>query len=269
MAAPSFSKMAAPALERILSDLLEPDSAGIRQATERLREALEEPEGPEGLVELLRGAGRPQIRHLAAVLLRKRLRKLPQELIDRLPHVIVEALDRETDSCSRGALGHLGAKLLLLGGPKFWEPLEKWIREAARDPRKWRARCGCWAWRWAWPAPPFPALAPPSCPCSGGSSDLGVTPEPPAPPSGPWGRSWPSWDPKKTNLLRSLVPEVLAALEELLNLDEERGADALEVLDEFLEANPESLIPHLKPMLELCLQVKAKFSIFQPKIWEL
>ncbi|XP_014118180.1 PREDICTED: importin-4-like [Pseudopodoces humilis] len=38
-------------------------------------------------------------------------------------------------------------------------------------------------------------------------------------------------------------------------MDEDRGADALEVLDEFLEANPESLIPHLRPMLELCLQV--------------
>ncbi|XP_041273046.1 importin-4-like [Onychostruthus taczanowskii] len=140
MAAPSFSKMAAPALEQILSELLEPDSAGIRQATERLREALEEPEGPEGLAELLRGAARPQIRHLAAVLLRRRLRKLPQELIDRLPHVVAEALERETDSCSRGALAQLGARLLLLGGPKFWEPLEKWIQEAARDPQKMEVR---------------------------------------------------------------------------------------------------------------------------------
>ncbi|XP_039582349.1 importin-4 [Passer montanus] len=97
MAAPSFSKMAAPAMEQILSDLLEPDSAGIRQATERLREALEEPEGPEGLAELLGGAGRPQVRHLAALVLRRRLRKLPQDLIDRLPHVVAEALERETE----------------------------------------------------------------------------------------------------------------------------------------------------------------------------
>ncbi|XP_017588539.1 PREDICTED: importin-4-like [Corvus brachyrhynchos] len=38
-------------------------------------------------------------------------------------------------------------------------------------------------------------------------------------------------------------------------MDEDCGANALEVLDEFLEANPDSLIPHLRPMLELCLQV--------------
>lgn len=43
---------------------------------------------------------------------------------------------------------------------------------------------------------------------------------------------------------------------------QDRGADALEVLDEFLEANPKSLIPHLKPMLELCLQVSPEISIF-------
>ncbi|XP_062370393.1 olfactory receptor 14J1-like, partial [Cinclus cinclus] len=35
------------------------------------------------------------------------------------------------------------------------------------------------------------------------------------------------------------------------------SADALEVVDEFLEANPKCLMPHLWPMLELFLQVKA------------
>ncbi|KAM7001084.1 importin-4-like [Passerculus sandwichensis] len=277
--------MAAPALERILSDLLEPDSAGIRQATERLREALEEPEGPEGLVELLRGAGRPQIRHLAALLLRKRLRKLPQELIDRLPHVIVEALDRETDSCSRGALGHLGAKLLLLGGPKFWEPLEKWIREAARDPQKMEGalRVVGVAVGVAGPAlsgsgpallalsrggalrvvgvavgvagPALSGSGPALLALSRGVLRAGAAPGAACAALGALGALVALVGHKKTNLLRSLVPEVLAALEELLTLDEERGADALEVLDEFLEANPESLIPHLKPVLELCLQV--------------
>ncbi|XP_056371319.1 olfactory receptor 14J1-like, partial [Oenanthe melanoleuca] len=34
----------------------------------------------------------------------------------------------------------------------------------------------------------------------------------------------------------------------------DHGADSLEVLDEFLEVNSESLIPHLRPVLELYLQ---------------
>lgn len=90
MAAPTLSKMAAPSLEQLLAELLEPDSAGIRQvpgirenlgifgnsedipgfsrplravfqATARLREALEEPRTLEGLAVLLREAERPQV----------------------------------------------------------------------------------------------------------------------------------------------------------------------------------------------------------------
>ncbi|XP_066064709.1 importin-4-like isoform X2 [Chamaea fasciata] len=128
--------MAAPVLEQLLTELLEPDSAGIRRATARLREALEEPEAPEGLAALLREAREPQVRHLAAVLLRRLLRKLPPDLIDRLPHLVVEALDRETDSSARSSLAQLGAKLLLLGGPRLWEPLERWILQAAREPQR-------------------------------------------------------------------------------------------------------------------------------------
>ncbi|CAN8178962.1 unnamed protein product, partial [Coccothraustes coccothraustes] len=255
MDAPTFSKMAAPAMEQILTDLLEPDSAGIRQATERLREALEEPEGPEGLVELLRAAGRPQIRHLAAVVLRRRLRKLPQELIDRLPHVLVEALERETDSCSRGALGQLGARLLLLGGLKFWEPLEKWIQEAARDPQKMEGalRLVGVAVGVAGPAlssrgPALLALVGAGLRGRGQPGALGAA-------LGALGALGALLAARRANLLHPLLPEALAALQELLSLDEERGADAMEFLDELLEANPECLIPHLRPMLELCLQV--------------
>ncbi|XP_062454771.1 importin-4 isoform X3 [Rhea pennata] len=58
-----------------------------------------------------------------------------------------------------------------------------------------------------------------------------------------------------TELLRSLLPDVLAALEKLLGADEELATEALEVLDEFLEADPAAVTPHLRPLLDLCLQV--------------
>lgn len=56
-----------------------------------------------------------------------------------------------------------------------------------------------------------------------------------------WGKSW-------------------AEFQEFLLQD--HSANALEVLDEFLEANPKSLMPHLWLMLELWLQVSPKISIF-------
>ncbi|TRZ07581.1 hypothetical protein HGM15179_019526, partial [Zosterops borbonicus] len=115
---------------------IEIDIEPTDKASARLREVLEEPEAPQGLAVLMKEAQKPQVRNLATVLLRWLLRKLPQDLIDRLPYLVVEALDRESDSSTRNSLAHLGAKLLLLGGPKYWEPLEKWIQEASRDPQK-------------------------------------------------------------------------------------------------------------------------------------
>ncbi|XP_068854562.1 importin-4 [Aphelocoma coerulescens] len=255
MAAPTGCKMAAAALEPLLTELLEPDSAGIRQATARLREALQEPEAPRGLAVLLREAERPQVRHLAALLLRRLLRKLPPELLQRLPQVLVEALEQETDPPTRGALGQLGARLLLLGGPRLWEPLQGWMQEAARDPQKREGalRCLGVALGVAGPAlsrrgPALAGLCRWGLGAANSAGTLGAA-------LAALGALAAALGGTRTELLRSLVPDILRALQELLNMDEDCAANALEVLDEFLEANPESLIPHLRPMLELCLQV--------------
>ncbi|XP_077646033.1 importin-4 [Lonchura striata] len=161
--------MAAAALERLLGELLEPDGARIRQASERLRDALREPEGPEGLAELLRAAERPQ-----------------------------------------GALRFLGVAVGV-AGPALARagPAHLRLCRAGLRARPLAATAAT--------AALLPSLRPP--------------------------------------LPRSLLPDVLEALQELLGLDEDHGADALEVLDEFLESHPESVIPHLRPLLELCLQV--------------
>ncbi|XP_072777340.1 importin-4 isoform X1 [Taeniopygia guttata] len=252
MAASVSPKMAAATLEQLLEELLEPDSAKIRQASERLREALMEPDGPEALAEVLRGAERPQIRHLAAVLLRRRLRKFPSELIDRLPHVLVEALERETDSSSRGSLAQLGARLLLLGGLKFWEPVEKWIQEAAKDPQKMEVALRLVGVAVGVAGPALSGFSPAHLRlCRGGLRARGD----PKTLGAALGTLGALLGTLRAPILRSLLPDVLEALQELLSLDEDRGADALEILDEFLEVNPESVIPHLRPLLELCLQV--------------
>ncbi|XP_064295765.1 importin-4-like [Phalacrocorax carbo] len=93
--------MAAPDLEQVLSELLEPDSDAIRRATARLREAFADPGTPARLALLLTAAPRPQVRQLAAVLLRRRLlgrwRQLEPGLRHRLPTLLAEALERETE----------------------------------------------------------------------------------------------------------------------------------------------------------------------------
>ncbi|XP_074787268.1 importin-4-like isoform X4 [Athene noctua] len=193
--------MAAPDLERLLEALLEPDSGAIRRATAGLREAFADPQTPARLGLLLRAAPRPQVRQLAAVLLRRRLlgrwRRLDPALRQRLPALLAEALERETEHTVTVALAQLGALVLRRGGLGAWGPLGTWAQAAARDPQPGR----------------------------------------------------------QEELLRSLLPDILAALKGLLDTDEDRGAEALEVLDEFLEADPGAVTPHLRPLLDLCLQV--------------
>ncbi|XP_054667895.1 importin-4-like [Grus americana] len=180
--------MAAPDLERLLAELLEPDSDVIRRTPARL-----------GL--LLTGSSRAQIRQLAAVLLRRRLlgrwKRLDPALRQRLPTLLAEALERETEHTVTVVLAQLGALVLRRGGLSAWGPLGTWVQEVARDPRP----------------------------------------------------------PHQEELLRSLLPDILTALKKLLDADEERGTEALEVLDEFLEADPSTVTPHLRPLLDLCLQV--------------
>ncbi|XP_032940237.1 importin-4-like [Catharus ustulatus] len=273
MAAPTLFKMAAPALEQLLTELLEPDSAGIRQATARLREALEEPGTLEGLAVLLREAERPQVRNLAAVLLRRRLRKLPPGLIDRLPQLVVEALERDTDGSCRGSLGLLQARLLLQGGPEFREPIWKWIQGATREPQKLEGALRVLSVCISEAGPALFGHAPvsvshaPSCgspaPFSGPALLwlLRGSLRSPNPPGvvgaalGALGELLPLLGGTRKNLWRSLVPEVLQALQELLERDQERGAAALEILEQLLEFHPEALSSHLREMLGLCLQV--------------
>ncbi|XP_074423990.1 importin-4 [Larus michahellis] len=131
--------MAAPDLERLLAALLEPDSAVIRRATAGLREAFADPQTPARLGLLLTAAPQPQVRQLAAVLLRRRLlgkwRGLEPDLRLRLPAMVAEALEQEPEHAVRVALAQLGALLLRRGGVGAWGPLGSWLQAAAGDPR--------------------------------------------------------------------------------------------------------------------------------------
>ncbi|KAM9251663.1 importin-4 [Cariama cristata] len=253
--------MAAAELERLLAELLEPDSDLIRRATARLREAFADPQTPAHLGLLLSASPRPQVRQLAAVLLRRRLlgrwRRLDPALRQRLPALLAEALERETEHAVTVALAQLAALVLRRGGLSAWGPLGTWVQAAARDPQPPRQEAALLVLSAALDAAPQalaphgPALA---ALCRGALAP-GVAPGPMAYGLRALGGLAAMLGDTHTELLRSLLPDILTALTALIDTDEERGAEALEVLDEFLEADPGAVTPHLRPLLDLCLQV--------------
>ncbi|XP_051631980.1 importin-4, partial [Manacus candei] len=210
-----------------------------------------------------------QVRQFSAVLLRRLLKRLRPELIQRLPTLLVEALEEEPDPAVRLSLVHLGAQLLPRAGPRIWAPLGRWVEEAAAggDPRRKEGALQLLGVA-VGVAPALVGVSRSPAHLLGllrgglrAGNSPGILQKGLRALGGVVG-ALPGGGPK--NLLRSVVPDVLRALRELLEFDEDLCADALEVLDEFLEANPEALIPHLEQMLDFLLQVAGDESRGDP-----
>ncbi|XP_069735285.1 importin-4 isoform X2 [Phaenicophaeus curvirostris] len=248
-------------LEALLRALLEPDTAGLRRATLSLREALKDPETPTRLAGLLRDAPQPQVRQMAAVVLRRcllgRWRGSDPELRGRLPSLVAEALDAETEHAVTVALAQLGALVLRRGGEGAWGPLGNWVTAAVQDPRPPRRETALLVLSAALDAAPEPLAphAPAVAALCRGALAFGGPPPTLAYGLRALGGLAATVGDTRTELLRGLLPEILTALKLLLDGDEDRGAEALEVLDEFLEADPAAVTPHLRALLDLCLQV--------------
>ncbi|XP_065182840.1 importin-4-like [Sycon ciliatum] len=118
-------------LETVLSGLLAPDSAVIRQAEEQLKEPFKDPGIVSALVEILAQSQAPQIRQLASVLLRRLLGKhwedVQADMKMRVKLALLQQLSKETiHSVSFNIADLIGeiADLELVdeaGWPGLWE----------------------------------------------------------------------------------------------------------------------------------------------------
>ncbi|XP_074616822.1 importin-4-like isoform X2 [Acropora palmata] len=61
-------------------------------------------------------------------------------------------------------------------------------------------------------------------------------------------------------LVRPLIPKVVAFIDEIVPLDEDRACDAMEIFDELIESEVSIVAPHLKALVEFCLQIASNSS---------
>jgi len=59
-------------------------------------------------------------------------------------------------------------------------------------------------------------------------------------------------------LFQQLVPHVLQKIEMLAGLDQEKATEAIDIFDELIESEVSIVVPHIKPMVELCLKLAAE-----------
>ena len=60
------------------------------------------------------------------------------------------------------------------------------------------------------------------------------------------------------------IPTVLTKLQELAKHNEERATEALDIFDDLIECEVGVVIPHIKPMVELCIALAAEASLDDP-----
>jgi len=59
----------------------------------------------------------------------------------------------------------------------------------------------------------------------------------------------------EVNLFQQLVPLVLVKVEQIAALDQDKAVVAIDIFDELIEAEVAIVVPHIKPMVELCLRL--------------
>ncbi|XP_020631239.1 importin-4-like [Orbicella faveolata] len=61
-------------------------------------------------------------------------------------------------------------------------------------------------------------------------------------------------------LVRPLIPKVVAFINQILSIDEDKACDAMEIFDELVESEVSIVTPHLKALVEFCLQIASNSS---------
>uniref|UniRef100_A0A674I963 Importin 4 n=2 Tax=Terrapene triunguis TaxID=2587831 RepID=A0A674I963_9SAUR len=241
-------------------------SAPPPKATAQLREAFRHPEVLPQLCQLLAGAPDPQIRQLAAVLLRRRLtkhwRKLNPEEQDRW------VLGREGHQVSV-ALAQLAALLLRHQGLERWPQLLQLIQQGVRGPDPHHRQISLLVLSSALESDPEAFTPHYTALLRLFHSALGQRGQPgalyyslrglaamaaglhlPHIPLSPC-----------LNLMRSLVPKIISAVRQLIPVNEVHASEAMEVFDELMESEVSVIVQHLSDVVGFCLEVASNRAL--------
>ncbi|XP_072013320.1 importin-4-like [Amphiura filiformis] len=253
--------MAAP-LEEILHKLLVPDSAVIQQGTHELKEAFKDPSIVPSLCNILLTSTNPQIRQLAAVLLRRRIikqwTKVDPQVQHNLQEVLLPVVLQEPEKSVRNGLAQLVgsiAKHELTNNA--WPQLLEFLQENSRSQNvQHREVAGQVLSSVASSAGEY--LRPHYRGMFALFTNMLQDPQ---------SKLVPYYAIRcmtdfvqyigsdEIALFRPMIPGVLVVIGRLLEEQEDQGCEAMELLDELVECEVSIVVPHIKPCVEFCCQV--------------
>ncbi|XP_006913614.1 importin-4 [Pteropus alecto] len=254
-------------LERILRELLLPDTERIRRATEQLQVALRDPASLPALCDLLASAADPQIRQFAALLTRRRLnarwRRLAEEHRESLKSLVLTALQRETEHNVSLSLAQLSATIFRKEGLEAWPQLMQLLQHNTHSPHIPEREMGLLLLSVVVTSRPEAFRPHHRELLQLLNETLGEVGSP--------GLLFyslrtlttmaPYLGTDDVPLARMLVPKLIMAMQTLILVDEAKACEAMEALDELLESEVPVITSHLSEVLTFCLEVARNMAL--------
>lgn len=254
-------------LERILSQLTQPDNAVIQQATAQLKQAFKDPAIIPALCAVMTGSQDPQIRQSAAVMLRMRVKKhwkkISPDHRESLKAVVLQAFQQETEHTVRHSISQLSAVLVKHETPESWPALLTLLNQSTKSNNPKDRQVGLLLLSKVVGSNPEPfkphykqllqlfgtVLQDLSNPTALYYSILTLT-------------SITAYTgTEEMNLMRSLIPKLIVALKHLIQADQDQASEAMEVFDELMESEVSIVVPHIAEIVRFCLEISTDVSL--------
>uniref|UniRef100_G3NCB2 Importin 4 n=1 Tax=Gasterosteus aculeatus aculeatus TaxID=481459 RepID=G3NCB2_GASAC len=257
-------------LEKILSQLTEPDNAVIQQATAQLKKAFKDPAIIPALCAVMSGSQNPQIRQSAAVMLRLRVKKhwkkISPEDRESLKAVVLQVFMQETEHTVQHSLSQLCAVMVKHETPDRWPALLQLLNQATKSSNPRDRQVGLLLLNKVMDANPEP-FKPHYCqllqlfstvlqdhnnPTALYYCILTLT-------------SITAYTGKEeSNQMRAIIPSLIVALQHLIKADQRQAGEAMEVLNELMDTEMSIIVPHAAAIVRFCLETVLKQKLLNP-----
>lgn len=250
-------------LEDTLNKLLVADNAVIQEGTKELGDLLKTPGVVGELCKVMGTSTAPQVRQYAAVILRKRLGKsrhwvkLEPNVKDGIKEGVLQALMREPESSVRNAIaqfvGVIARHELSAGN---WPALLQFIQQMVQSQNVQERQLGVYVVSVVSSVAGDQLLPHLHHLLHLFSATLEDTTSPAAFHTIQALTNFaPLVGQENMNEFQGLLPKVLVAIKALLSQDEDQAAESMELFDVLAECEVALLVPHLRPVIQLCLDI--------------
>nr|CAD7590948.1 unnamed protein product [Timema genevievae] len=264
-------------MEEILAKLLVADSAIIQQGTQELREAFKNVDVIPALCNVIGVSQNPQIRQYAAVLLRKRLNKakhwtkLSINVRNGIKEGILQALINEPEKFVKNAIAQFIGTIVKHEFPnKTWPEVLQFIQQMINSDNTTDKELGMYTLSMITEISPDQFLPHASSLVYMLANTLNQLQNLSSPLSYytlltmihivPLVEG----DQALANLFTQLMPRVMDAVRALVQTDEDKAVEVMELFDDLVESVISVIVPHIKPLVEMCLMFAANKDLGDP-----